>query len=117
MFAVVVVLSVLLVVVFSVAALRKARGGAELAAEAVHLGFPPGPYRLLGVLEAAGIAGLVIGLWWAPLGIAALAGFVAMASGAAIVHLRAGDPAPKWLLPLVVTVLAVAALVLRVLTA
>jgi DoxX-like protein len=67
----------------------------------------------LAALEIAGAIGLVIGIFWAPLGIAAAIGVVLYFVGAIIAHIRASDvkgisgPAP-------VLVLAAAALVLRV---
>lgn len=47
----------------------------------------------LGVIDVAAAAGLVAGLWWAPLGVAAAVGTVAYFAGAIVAHLRAGDRA------------------------
>ena len=70
---------------------------------------------VLAALEVAAAVGIVIGLWWAPLGIAAAIGAVAYFVGAVLAHVRVGDVkgigAPA--LPLL---LAVATLVLRLVT-
>ena len=41
---------------------------------AAHFGIPWSRYRLIGVAELAAAAGILIGLWWHPLGLAAAAG-------------------------------------------
>lgn len=66
----------------------------------------------LAALLLAGAVGLLVGIAWAPLGIAAAAGVALYFVGALIAHLRAKDPAifP----PLMFLALAVAALVLRI---
>ena len=81
-----------------------------------HLGYPMSFLALLGVIEVVGAIGLVVGLWVAPLGIAAAVGVILYFAGAIVSHLRVKDvkgmgPA---LLPLV---LAIASLVLRALSA
>jgi hypothetical protein len=73
-------------------------GGAKVLAvpavrrEAQHLGFDVGRYRLIGVAELAAVAGLVAGLAWVPVAVAACGGLVALLVGAVIVLRRAGDP-------------------------
>ena len=57
--------------------------------EAVHV--TPTQMIVLGLLEVAAAAGLVIGLWWAPLAIAAAIGAVVYFAGAVVAHLRAHD--------------------------
>jgi hypothetical protein len=56
----------------------------------------------LAVLELAGTVGLVIGIWWRPLGIAAAIGVILYFIGALVFHVRAkdfkGTPAPALLL-------------------
>jgi hypothetical protein len=58
----------------------------------------------------------LIGLAWAPIGVAAAGGLVAYVLGAGLAHVRAGDY-PGIVKPRPVLVLAVAALVLRIVTA
>jgi uncharacterized membrane protein YphA (DoxX/SURF4 family) len=50
---------------------------------------PAAPVRLIGVAELAAGAGVLIGLWWHPLGVAAAAGMVLLLIGALITHRRA----------------------------
>ncbi|MFJ8021440.1 DoxX family protein [Streptomyces sp. NPDC096311] len=61
----------------------------ELAAEA---GFSTAAYRRVGVLELAGAAGVALGPAVPLLGGLAGAGLVLLLVGAAVVHLRKGDP-------------------------
>jgi hypothetical protein len=69
----------------------------------------------LAALEIAGAAGALVGLAVAPLGIAATLGLVLYFAGAMITHVVRGD-APGIVRPLPFLVLAVAALVLRIMT-
>jgi uncharacterized membrane protein YphA (DoxX/SURF4 family) len=48
-------------------------------------------YRLIGVAELATAAGVLAGLWWHPVGLAAAAGTAFLLVGALIMHRRAGD--------------------------
>jgi len=61
------------------------RAGAE------HFGIPWNQYRLIGFAEAAATIGVLVGLGWRPLGIAAGIGLVLLMLGALGVHLRARD--------------------------
>ena len=105
------------------AAVVTATGAAKLAAvpdmrsRADHLGFSVGGFRAIGALELAGAAGLVTGLAWAPIGIAAAVGLVAMMGGAVVAHVRAGDRPVDAGPALVVGAAVVAVLVLQVRTA
>lgn len=79
------------------------------------LGVPDTWFPRLATLKAAGAAGLLIGLWLAPLGVAAAIGVTLYFIGAAIYHLRAKDYA---IAPVaVIFLLAVASLVLRLASA
>jgi hypothetical protein len=62
---------------------------------AAHFGIPWPRYRLIGVAELAAAAGILIGLWWHPLGVAAAAGMALLLAGALITHRRAGDSAKE----------------------
>jgi hypothetical protein len=77
------------------------------------VGVPLAWFPWLAAAEIAGAAGLLVGLLWAPLGIAAATGLVLYFVGAVGAHVRARDyaglAAPSPLL-----VIAVAALVLRI---
>ena len=54
-------------------------------------GIPWPRYRLIGVAELAAAAGIMAGLWWHPLGLAAAAGMALLLLGALITHRRAAD--------------------------
>ena len=58
---------------------------------AAHFGIPWPRYRLIGVAELAAAAGILIGMWWHPLGVAAAAGMALLLLGALITHRRAAD--------------------------
>ncbi|MEV7287077.1 DoxX family protein [Streptomyces sp. NPDC093252] len=78
-----------------------------------HMGLSAGLVRFVGAAEVAAAGGLVAGLFWQPLGIAAAAGFALVMLGAIGFHARAGDyadPALRGnaLAPVALAVLAVA---------
>ena len=58
---------------------------------AAHFGISWPRYRLIGVAEFAAAAGVLIGLWRHPLGLAAAAGMALLLLGAVITHRRAAD--------------------------
>ncbi|MGW4382179.1 DoxX family protein [Kitasatospora sp. NPDC004531] len=58
----------------------------------VEVGFPPSLLWLLGLAQAAGAAGLLAGLLWAPLAVAAAGCLVLYFLGAVGAHLRVGHP-------------------------
>jgi len=53
---------------------------------------PASRLPLLGALQVASTVGLVTGIWFPPLGIAAAVGLVLYFGGAIIAHVRAHDP-------------------------
>ncbi|MFG3715733.1 DoxX family protein [Micromonospora sp. NPDC047730] len=111
----VIALTVILAAVFLSTAVPKLAGQAEMRRRMDHLGVSPGLTRVLGVLELAAVAGLLLGLLWAPLGIAAAVGLALQMVGAVVYHARAKDPAPMTLTPVIFAVAAVALVVLHVL--
>jgi hypothetical protein len=70
-----------------------------------------------GSLLLAAAAGLVIGLFWAPLGVAASGGLVAYFLTATGFHIRIKDAIGQILNPLVPAAIAAVALALRIATA
>ncbi|MFD3806317.1 DoxX family protein [Streptomyces sp. NPDC058611] len=84
----------------------------QVMASMRKVGVPEAWLPRLAALKAAGAVGLVAGLWFTPLGIAAAVGVTLYFIGAVIAHLRVKDYelAPAAILTLV----AAAALVLRV---
>jgi uncharacterized membrane protein YphA (DoxX/SURF4 family) len=86
-----IVMSILLAVLFLALGTTKALMVPFQTRMAEHLGVSTNLYRLVGALEVAAAAGLVIGLFWPPLGIAAAVGLVLLLIGAVGAHRRAGD--------------------------
>jgi DoxX-like family len=78
------------------------------------VGVPLSYLPLLAACEFAGALGLVVGIWWPPLGVAAGIGLILYFVGAVVSHLRVGDG--KGIGPAVfMLVLTAGALALRVL--
>lgn len=98
------VLAVALSLVFLPLGLAKLAAVPFMRQAAAHLGMSVRLYRVVGALEVAGVAGLLTGLTWTPLGVAAATGLALLMAGAAVVHLRHGDPVPR-AVPAVVMVL------------
>jgi len=61
----------------------------QMVRRAHDVGFDAQSYRVIGLLELAAAAGVLTGLVWAPLGIAASVGLVLLMLGATGAHLRA----------------------------
>lgn len=80
------------------------------------VGVPLERLPLLAALELLGAAGLIVGLWFAPIGIAAAIGLILYFVGAVIGHVRVGDTAGISS-PMFPLSLSIVALVLRLLTA
>jgi DoxX-like family len=78
---------------------------------ASHLGIPWSRYRLIGAAELAAAAGILLGIRWPPLGVAAAIGMVLLLLGALLTHRRAGDPAKEAMPGLLVLLLTIAYLV------
>ena len=88
-----VIVTLLLAALFTFAASIKLLGVARSLAIRDHLGVSPMQWRAIGVLELAGVAGALVGLLWAPIGIAAAIGLALLSIGAIAFHLRASDGA------------------------
>ncbi|MGC0397490.1 hypothetical protein RKD27_000134 [Streptomyces sp. SAI-126] len=86
------VLAVVLSLVFLPLGLAKLAAAPVMRQAAAHLGMSVRLYRVVGALEVAGVAGLLTGLTWMPLGVAAGTGLALLMAAAAVVHLRHGDP-------------------------
>ena len=116
MFIATVIVSLLLAAIALASASLKFRPDSAPARTIMSLGVPPSWLPRLAAAEIAGAVGLIVGLAWAPIGIAAAAGLVVYFVGAIVAHVRADDAAnsKNAVLPLV---LSIAALVLRIATA
>ncbi len=75
---------------------------------AAHFGIPWSRYRLLGVAELAAAAGVLIGIWWPAVGVAAATGMILLLVGALVTHRRAGDPIKEAVPALLVLVITIA---------
>ena len=91
----------------------KIRRDARVTAGLTTAGVPLSWFVPLALLEIAGTAGLLIGIWWRPLGIAAAIGVILYFLGALIFHVRAKD-AKGMPMPALLLVAAVLALVFGV---
>ncbi len=86
-----VVVTLLLAALFTFSSSIKLLGVPKSLAIRDHLGVSPIQWRVIGGLELAGVAGVLAGLLWAPLGIAAAIGLALLSIGAVAFHLRASD--------------------------
>ena len=111
-----VIVSALLAAVLVWSALRKLSHQPEVVASYERAGVPENRLNLLATTLLAGAAGLVAGLFWAPLGTAAAAALVAYFLVAVSFHVRAGDTA-HMATPLVLAAVAAVALTLLSLSA
>jgi hypothetical protein len=75
------------------AGLIKVIGVAQSLTIRDHLGVKPVQWRMIGALELAAVAGVVVGLWWPPIGVAAAIGSALLLLGAIAFHARASDSA------------------------
>ncbi|WP_028477985.1 DoxX family protein [Nocardia sp. CNY236] len=81
----------------------------------VRVGVPERMFPVLAALQLLGAAGLLIGIFFRPLGVVAAAGVVLFFLGAVIAHLRVND-AKNAPIPAVFTVASAASLVLGLAT-
>ena len=86
-----VTISLLLAAACLLPAVGKLTGNLKMRKSAAHFGIPWPRYRLIGVAELTAAAGVLTGLWWHPLGVAAAAGIALLLLGALIAHGRATD--------------------------
>ena len=84
-------LSLLLAVACVVPAIGKMLSHPKMVASASHFDIPWARYRLIGVAELAAAAGVLAGLSWRPMGIAAAAGMAVLLISALTVHRRTAD--------------------------
>lgn len=107
-----VVLAVLLAIVFFPLGIAKVLAVADMRQRAEHTGFSVTAYRGIGALEIAGAVGLLAGLVWWPLGVAAGIGLALMMIGALITHLKIGDRVQEYLPSVVICTLALSYVVI-----
>jgi uncharacterized membrane protein YphA (DoxX/SURF4 family) len=112
-----IVLSVVLAAVFIGDALFKVVKNPTGADQAYDLGYPIRLWRVLGWLEIAGALGLLVGLFYRPVGEVAAIGLTALMIIAVISNLRVRNAFAKVLTPLVLGALTAVTLLLHVETA
>jgi hypothetical protein len=107
------IVSTLLAAILAAAAVRKLSHREDVVASYQLVGVPPERLDHLAFILLAGAAGLVLGLFWAPIGVAAGIGVVGYFVLAILAHIRHHDERhlPT---PVAIEVLAVATLTLRV---
>jgi DoxX-like family len=107
------VLSIVLAAPLIFAAIRKLSHRDDVVRSYRRVGVPEERLDALAVILLAGAAGLVAGLFWAPIGVAATIGIVAYFTLAVAAHLRFGDRR-NLPTPLATLLLAVAVLIVRI---
>jgi hypothetical protein len=111
---VVTVLSVVLAAPLIFAAIRKLGHREEVVRSYAVVGVPEERLNSLAVILLAGAAGLIAGLFWAPIGVAAAIGVVCYFALAVAAHIRHHDqrnlPTPLAILALAAALLIVRAL-------
>ncbi|MFE3292493.1 DoxX family protein [Rhodococcus sp. NPDC059234] len=109
MFIAAAIVSVLLALVLAFSAVGKLTKNAQQVESMTNVRFPVDKMWLLAIAELAGAAGLIAGLFWWPIGLAAAVGVIAYFLGAVVMHLRANDKtiAPAGVLMLVAVVAAI----------
>ncbi len=110
----IIVLSILLAVAFTGASLSKLTGQSAMRDAATHFGIPWARYRLIGVLELAGAAGVLVGFALTILGAAAAVGLTLLMIAAVATHRRAGDGLGQMAPPGVLGVISAVAAVLYI---
>lgn len=109
------IVNLLLSALLAYAAVRKLSHRPEVVETYVRVGVPEEQLDHLALILLAGAAGLVLGLLWAPIGVAAAAALVIYFLLAVAAHVRARDLG-NLITPISIELLAVTALVLRLAT-
>jgi DoxX-like family len=99
----------------TLAALRKLSHQERIVQSYLRVGVPEDKLDYLAIILLAGAAGLLLGLLWAPIGVAAAIGVICYFIGAVAFHIRAHD-AKNLPTPLAYAVIAVVALIVRLAT-
>jgi len=114
MFVGYVIVAVILAAILVISGRGKLVKDERIVASISRANVPLSWYPPLAACEIAGAVGLIVGIWWPPLGIAAAIGVVLYFLGAVTAHVRAGD-IKGIMAPLPLLALAAVALVLRIL--
>lgn len=109
-----VVVTALLAALLGFAGSIKVLGVAQSLKIRDHLGVKPVQWRIIGTLELAAVAGVLAGLAWPPIGVAAAVGAALLLLGAIGFHARASDSAADSAPAVIGLGLAVATAILQV---
>ena len=115
MFVAAAIVSVLLAALLALSAIRKLTHQERIVQSYIGAGVPEDKLNYLAIILLAGAAGLILGLLWAPIGLAAAVGVICYFIGAVAFHIRAND-AKNLPTPLAIAVIAAVALALRLAT-
>jgi len=110
-----VIVTILLAALFTFASAIKLFGVPQSLAVRDHLGISPALWRSIGLLELAGVVGVLAGLAWAPIGVAAAVGLALLSVGAVVSHVRASDGLADTAPAVIAVALAAATAVLQAL--
>jgi hypothetical protein len=108
-----VVVTALLAAMLGFAGLIKIAGLQQSLTIRDHLGLNPVQWRTIGSLELAAVAGVLAGLAWPPIGVAAAVGAALLLLGAIVFHTRASDNAAETAPAVIGLGLAVATAILQ----
>lgn len=108
-----IVVTALLAAMLGFASLIKLAGVQQSLTIRDHLGLNPVQWRTIGMLELAAVAGVLAGLAWPPIGVAAAVGAACLLLGAIIFHTRASDSAGETAPAVIGLGLAVATAILQ----
>jgi hypothetical protein len=108
-----VVVTILLAALFTFSSAIKLFGVRQSLEIRDHLGVAPTSWRVIGLLELAGVGGVLAGLAWAPIGVAAGIGLALLSLGAVVSHVRASDGVSATAPAVIAIGLAVATAVLQ----
>ncbi|MEU6258572.1 DoxX family protein [Streptomyces sp. NPDC047072] len=114
MFTATIIISCALAIAMLGSGIAKLAGNAGQADLMTEVGFPADRMWMLGACTVAGGIGLLVGLFWWPLGAAAAVGGIAYFAGALAFHLKSRRMDQSMFGVVALTVLSVAALVLRI---
>lgn len=115
MSAATVVVSALLALLMSYAAVRKLSHRPDVVASYARVGVPEEKLNLLAMTLLAAASGLLVGLAWAPIGVATASAVVVYFLVAIAAHIRSGD-LEHLPTPIAMELLAAGAIALRVAT-
>jgi hypothetical protein len=110
-----VIVTVLLAILFTFSSSIKLLGAPQSLAIRDHLGVTPVLWRVIGLLELAGVIGVLAGLVWVPIGVAAAIGLALLSVGAVGFHVRASDGFAKTAPAVIAILLALATAVVQIL--